>query len=457
LRRIHLLMGALAVTLSASAAFAQAPYAAYGYLQPNTGYQGHWQYAPMQASAPVSSPSSTPAVVTPASAVAPVAVPYAVEVKPAYGAMVVNHHQAPCCDTQACAPQGCCPEITPICPTPCYDQPCGQLPCEPMCAEPCKKKHCCIVGGGGAYYLRPYWENNPAFGALLGQAFATEEDFDFQYDFAYGAWAGIVKECGLGVRGRAFYFRQDAETATALDRADDFTLVTATPLGLGIFTQGGGGGDPGETLTINSELFIQYFDLEVTQQFQLGSWWLLLAGGARYAEIAQNYNVDFDDFIDDVQVASLRSGHNFRGYGPTVAVEARKPFCCGLTLFGSARGSILIGDRTENSFLRSTDFDNDADTDFFGRTREGRSTMPIAELEVGVEYNKWIKGARLFVQAAVVSHTYFGAGNASNTSTTLEADLNDVDNDSYFANGRGIDDRANLTLFGGKLVVGVNY
>lgn len=431
MRRTHLLLGALALIVSASAAFAQQPYAPYGYLQPN--YVGHWQYG--------AEPVSAPAPVVPVSGQQSMIMPYLAEVpKPAYGTMVVNSdaQMQPCCGKPGC-------DGTPITDQlPNFDQPC----CQP---EPCQK-HCCWVGGAGVYYLKPYWENNPAFATFTGISVASEEDFDYDYNVAPYAWAGWVSECGLGVRGRAFYYDYNANNITLRDASDSVQFVTATPLGLGIFTQGDS--FVGETLTIDSSLKIKYVDLEVTQQFQVGSWWLLISGGGRWAELSQNYDATLDDQADDLQTVAIRSGHNFRGGGPTVSLEARRPFCCGFALFGSARGALLIGKHKQNAFLMSIDGDNAADSDILFASSNENSTMPIAELEVGCEYAKEIKGARVFVQAAVVNHTWFDAGNATNTSSAIATSGNDFD--SFFIRD-AIDERSNLSLFGGKLVIGINY
>jgi hypothetical protein len=329
----------------------------------------------------------------------------------------------------------------------------------------CKPKHCCFVGGAGVYYLRPYWENNPAYsttaatingprGGGVGNGFVIqdEEDFDYDYKVAPYAWVGYVSESGLGVRARGFYYDYNANNITLRDESSTLQLVTAAPLGLGIYTEGGDGF--GENLTIDSSLRLMYIDLEVSQQFQVGAWWLLLSGGARWAQISQNYNATLDDSINDLHTVSIRSGHNFRGFGPTAAFEARRPFSCGFALFGSVRGSVLLGKHRQNAFLRSFDADNDFDSAVLFANADENTTMPVAELELGVEYGKQIRGARLFVQASVVNHTWFNAGNATNSSSALTNSGAFFDN--YFIKD-ATDDRSDLNLFGAKLVVGINY
>jgi hypothetical protein len=423
-----LLLGAVALSLSAASAFAQQPYAPYGYLQ---------------SRADVAAPAApVPAPVMTVSGPEQLAMPYLADgPKPAYGTMVVNpgQHMQPCCGKPGC-------DTTPICDhLPNMDDPC----CHP---EPCKQKHCCLVGGAGVYYVRPYWENNPAVATFTGLSIASEQDFDYQYEVAPYAWAGYVSEGGLGVRGRAFYYDYNADNLTLTDASNTVQLVTASPLGLGIFTQGTAGA--GETLTIDSSLRLKYVDLEITQQFQIGSWWLLISGGGRWGEIAQNYDATLDDQADDLQTVAIRSGHSFRGAGPTVAFEARRAFCCGFALYGSARGALLIGDHKQNAFLLSIDGDNDADSDLLFANSDEKSTLPVTELEVGCEFGKEIRGARLFVQAAVVNHTWFGAGNATNTASAITVSGDDFD--SFFITDAR-DERANLSLFGGKLVIGINY
>jgi len=445
LRRIQLLACVLAALLGASVASAQAPYAPYGYLQPAHGHHGHWQYTDVQAAALEVIQS------------APLAAPCSFDgPKPAYGAMVIGQTGIP----------GCAQDVTPIHPAPCHDQACGQLPnCEPMCEPMCKPKHCCFVGGAGVYYLRPYWESNPAFstsvasgigpvGGVVGNDFViqNEEDFDYDYKVAPYAWVGYVSESGLGVRARGFYYDYNANSITLRDESDTLGFITAAPLGLGIFTEGGVG--LGESLTIDSSLRLMYIDLEVSQQFQVGAWWLLLSGGARWAQISQNYDASLDDSLGDLQTVSLRSGHNFRGFGPTAAFEARRPFYSGFALFGSVRGSVLLGKHRQNAFLRSFDANNDFDSAVLFSSADENTTMPVAELELGLEYGRQIRGARLFVQASVVNHTWFNAGNATNSSSALTSSGTFFDN--YFIKD-ATNDRSDLNLFGAKLVVGINY
>jgi hypothetical protein len=119
--------------------------------------------------------------------------------------------------------------------------------------------------------------------------------------------------------------------------------------------------------------------------------------------------------------------HTFHGGGPTGALFARQPLGeTGFALYGSARGSVMVGKGREN-FVASQNITDTGIvmglnltshlTDRFASGRE--DTIPIVEVEAGVEYGLDIVGVRLIGQAGVVGQTYIGAGSASSENGNL--------------------------------------
>jgi hypothetical protein len=300
----------------------------------------------------------------------------------------------------------------------------------------------CGGGGGlqagiGFYYIKPHFETNPAYTvsreAQDGTLQIRQSDFDYDYEFAPIIWVGFSNCDGLGVRARYWWY--DNNASTLLGNDGTVGIDSAAPLGLQNLST-----TNGDVLLFATDLQIKVWDLEVTQAAKVWGWDLLLAGGLRYAHISQSYvHVELPT-VGDTLVDAISSGHNFKGIGPTVAAELRRDLGIGLTLYGAARASILFGTGEQNS----TQVVNNTPDTFVSTSRD--DVMPITELEIGAEFSREMGGSRLFVQAALVSQVWYGAGNAANNEMIpLLVDPEVSDNSS------------NLGLFGFRIAVGVNY
>jgi hypothetical protein len=114
----------------------------------------------------------------------------------------------------------------------------------------------------------------------------------------------------------------------------------------------------------------------------------------------------------------------------------------GLGLFALGRGALLAGKTNGYTNFTQTINDPTGITGIPGTPNSSQvrsstptstdSVLPVLEIEVGLEYALRLGGNSLFARAAVVSQTYFGAGNASRSD-------------------------ANLSLFGCQLSAGLNY
>ena len=110
-----------------------------------------------------------------------------------------------------------------------------------------------------------------------------------------------------------------------------------------------------------SKLRFNVLDVEATELLEYSSWHFLLTGGLRYAHISQDYSAVLANGAG-APLATLASGHNFNGAGPTVSLTGKRPI--GLTnlyVFGSARGSVLFGNAKQSAVLGGTDADSSAD------------------------------------------------------------------------------------------------
>ncbi|MCI0682053.1 MAG: Lpg1974 family pore-forming outer membrane protein [Gemmataceae bacterium] len=310
-----------------------------------------------------------------------------------------------------------------------------------------------IMGGASIYFIRPYINDNVAFTTTTGIGTAapqqTAEEFDWNYHVSPLVWLGWTSECGVGFRARYFYFDQDSEGfTTTLDAAGAATTVIAPPAGLsplvgtpargfqspGVVLQGGAGAD---NLSFGSNLHIQTLDGEATCAHEWCRCGMLFSVGGRYLQMRQDYLATLVNTpaAGTSETASLSAGHNFYGGGPTMSLYGRFEFGrSGLAVFGSARGSFLVGNSKLTATLTETITDPVNGNQASSSLSQSRDNLvlPIGELEGGVEYSRALGRTRVFVRGAAVNHTYFDAGSAS-----------------------GRED--NLSLFGAQVSFGLNY
>jgi hypothetical protein len=311
------------------------------------------------------------------------------------------------------------------------------------CCQPCG-----AYAGIGFYFIQPYWTSNPAFFELTTTGdnseviLGNQHDFGHDFELAPLAWVGVRCCGGLGVRARWWGYDQSAQSTITDDR-NNFLVLSATPLGLRTTDTLIDSATSPETIAADSDLQITVFDLEATQDLQCGCWWITLAGGIRSAHVSQDYNVFHLDDEGEL-IEQILSGHNFNGAGPTVACEAHRPLCFGLGVFGSTRGSLLYGHAQQSVHL--------SDDDDKSASYSHETLLPILEVEIGLEWRGWIGCAELFFQSGLVSQTWFGAGNASRSTTPSPGGLPV----SPLRSGQTTDD-ADLGLFGFSFAAGIKY
>jgi hypothetical protein len=316
----------------------------------------------------------------------------------------------------------------------------GAFPAESLGCDHCGNRGG-FLAGIGFYYVKPHWETNPAYTAvnnLVGGGNPTvirAEEFDYDYDFAPLIWIGYTNAEDFGVRLR--HWRLDFSQGYNLTNDGLTGIDSAAPLGLQNLST-----TLGDQLAFESDLNIQVWDAELIQGFQACNWNFLLAGGVRYVHLSQSYN-HFelpDNGVGNTLVDGGTSGHQIKGFGPTLAVEVRRPVGMGLSVYGSARGSVIFGEAKQRSFqmvnnLPSTIANSDRD-----------DLLPISEYEIGAEFNREMSGMRFFAQAALVGQVWYGAGNAANNEMI-----------PVLVDPEVSDNSSNLGLFGLRFAIGVNY
>jgi hypothetical protein len=267
--------------------------------------------------------------------------------------------------------------------------------------------------GAGIYLIAPNFETNPAVRISTATGVATtttQRDFTWGSEVAPLAWLAYTREDGWGVRGRWYNFDGDSNVSAVHDGSAGLTLIFPDPLGVigtpTVTTE--------STFDIQSNLRLDVWDLEATKSLQSGPWTLLVAAGVRYAHMSQDYNfVGVETATGDT--ATLRSGHNFNGIGPSFALESRRALGGnGLALYGNARGAVLFGTAKQTAFFALADAAGVVTASALN-TAQQSDVLPVGELEVGLEYGRQMGHVRVFAQAGFVGQVWWGAGNASNT------------------------------------------
>ena len=317
-----------------------------------------------------------------------------------------------------------------------------------------------IVGGGSLYLVHPFLQNNIAYqvqsGNTSGSPHLTSSEFTWNVQPAFAIWTGYEWSNGIGMRARWFHFDGDSNTLNTSQNAATAatTSITASPSlptlpfpsnqNTTLFSSPGlflGRGLGTDNLTFNSSLGIDVIDLEGTFRWGWGNWTFLTGVGGRYLHLTQGYNASLNNSLGNGLATESQSSvftHSFNGAGLTADFEANWKICgSNFSLFALGRGSLLVG-RTNQEFsytqtvndplkLVGGSFSNSPST-----ASSTDNVLPVAELEVGIDYGVNWGRAHFFARSAVISQTYFGAGNASRTD-------------------------GNLTLFGAQFSLGLSY
>lgn len=304
----------------------------------------------------------------------------------------------------------------------------------------CDKDNCnshegsiCLFGDVGISIMRPYFKNNPAFLVGGGLAGVRQIDFGMGTQFVPEISLGVVGPNDMGARITWWGFATgDHETVTGSP-----AMLTAAPLGLQITAAGAG-----DVLAADAHLSMNVWTFEATQDFQMGPWTILVAGGLRYAHIAQRY-----DAVDTTIPAVVRSGHNFDGIGPTLYARGRRQCgCSGAYVFSDARGSLLVGLAKQDAFVGLS---RPISLEF---ATSSRTVMPVGELELGVGWRREMDGIDVFIETGVTGQTWLEAGSSSRSTITPNLSGPPVPPTTF---NNTVD--YNLGLMGITIRAGINY
>ncbi|WP_347251871.1 Lpg1974 family pore-forming outer membrane protein [Legionella sp.] len=310
-------------------------------------------------------------------------------------------------------------------------------------------------GGVNIQVIQPFFQNNPAFYFLndrrdsVTEAFFQVSDIQNQrdvyhhMDLAPEFFLGYTFDNGIGFHTRFWFFNQNTKQSvgTPVTSVTDLTLSfpvsSAAPIGLDIDTRDNNLPDG---MTVTTKLKTQIWDGIVSKSYDLSSSILSIGAGARYAYMSQKYNAfesqapgatldirmtpPAPQFITEHK-KTLRSGHNFNGWGPVVQLNDQVFLGqSGFSLVGTLRGAVLFGPSKQNAYknllVRGTQYGSQilSETAFVQRSNHHQTTIEIVDVEAGVEYSKSLFGGEVSAQLLGVAQEWFGGGSASKSATT---------------------------------------
>jgi Legionella pneumophila major outer membrane protein precursor len=250
---------------------------------------------------------------------------------------------------------------------------------------------------GGVLFLQPVFETNPAFTvSSAGGNFTRQVDFSQHFDASPNIWLGYSSERGWGVRGRWFEF--DGDTSESYVSAAGETIRGVSFLTSGQTSIAG-------AAFASSHLRVNVFDIQGTSSWESAFWTHLVGFGVRITTMNQSYQAALTNPAEQI---GLTSNHDFSGAGPCFSLETKYRLGeSGFAIYGQIYGAILFGDVDEDYAAVKNGIAQ-------GYTRSTTEVLPVAEMELGVEYQHCVGRAKLFVQGGFTGQVWWGGGNASN-------------------------------------------
>lgn len=272
-------------------------------------------------------------------------------------------------------------------------------------------------GGFDVVFAKPFWERNPVatITESNGATFETIRTREFDYDFQVSprVWLAYQANEEIGLRTSYWQFDQNATPFTTNPPANGFGRVAHPSFG-GVDI---GSTVPAEWFSASSFLTVHSVDIDVTKSVSLGGWDLSTFAGLRFAQLNQGYLATLRNAAN-VLSGSIDYSHQFKGFGPTIGFETRRPNGQILGMFASARGTLLFGGA--DSALNGGE-DLDLVNPFLTNATTSRyEAMPVGELKLGVDWTPDAIGVfQPFLRFAFEGQVWGGAGNASSEDGNL--------------------------------------
>lgn len=283
---------------------------------------------------------------------------------------------------------------------------CSQT-CKSSCSTKCQRSRG-LEAGYSFFFAKPQMKES--FQATVTD-FATGTlslvPFSFDYDLTPRVWLGYFGENGTGIRAR--YWQYDHNADSLMLTATPTTFPGATSISV-IFPAAISTLAPGDTLNIASGLEVHTVDVEGAMRTKLSGLELLVSGGFRYASMKQHFDSVVTSGVAPIGV--LNWDRKFEGGGLTVGAEAKKSLASTrLSAFGSARGSLLYGEKKLTRSVFGDVTPPQTATPPFVVLDDADEVSGIFELSAGLEWSRPTQCfGNLFVRGEYETQLWTAAG-----------------------------------------------
>jgi len=268
-------------------------------------------------------------------------------------------------------------------------QACGECTAE-ACGSSCRG----LYAGSAVVFAKPHYkESFQATSLSLATGQMDLDGFGFDYGATPRIWLGYGGGEAPGVRATYWQFDHAAQPgAFVADGANVYSAQAMTVIFPAYITAA----VPGDRLDIASALAVQTFDLEGTQELQVGCCQVTAAAGLRYAWVEQTSSAAVTS--GGITTQQLSWSRTYHGIGPTVAVEMRRPLGWGgLEFVGAGRGSLLYGKKD----LRRQISPLSLATPPLVALNDADDVAGCGSLELGIQWARPLaRGGQLFVRGS---------------------------------------------------------
>ena len=269
------------------------------------------------------------------------------------------------------------------------------------CGSPCGGG---LYAGAAVVFAKPYYKESFEAASLSLQTGQMDLlGFNFDYDATPRVWLGYSGSEGLGIR--AMYWQYDHSAQPRAFTADGTTVYSAQAMTV-IFPATIAAATPGDILAISSRLGLQTFDLEGTQDLRLGSCLTRASAGLRYSSLEQRSSASVTS--GGITTQQLGWSRTYRGVGPTVAIDLRRPLgFWGLEGVAVGRGALLYGKTSLNRQVSPPSQPNPA----WVTLRDADDVTGCGSLELGAQWVRQLAcGGQLFVRGTYEGQLWTEAG-----------------------------------------------
>ncbi|MEM7476397.1 MAG: Lpg1974 family pore-forming outer membrane protein [Planctomycetota bacterium] len=252
--------------------------------------------------------------------------------------------------------------------------------------------------------LKPVYSNSPAFYSHdIVPGFdesATLTEFSYDIEASHRLELGyLCPSSNIGWRSRYWFFDSDDSKQSRSDV--DVKIGVADDPDIAIDTVSASSAD---FYLAEARSALDVFDIEAISKRKIYRNSVTLAGGIRYASVEHGYFGR--DILAGFTENLLQTQFNFRGLGPTLALQSRRQL--GGSGFGwniGTRGSLLFGN-TDAVWERITI----AGSSDSIRQDNNFRMLPVCEMQCGLDYRRMLGSSRLELGTGFEGQAWINGG-----------------------------------------------